>query len=111
MKLGNHNVVKLDRKLVAGGYGINIGNIFCGESMFSKKTDASKVALYYLVKRLKKNGFKLMDCQVPSKHFSNSNPKIKLHNISFHIYILFGLASNKYIFQHFIKAFKIKHCC
>ena len=42
---------------------------------------------------------------------SNSNPKIKLHNISFHIYILFGLASNKYIFQHFIKAFKIKHCC
>ena len=50
-------------------------------------------------------------CQVSPRCTSNSNPKIKLHNISFHIYILFGLASNKYIFQHFIKAFKIKHCC
>ena len=48
---------------------------------------------------------------IVSHNNSNSNPKIKLHNISFHIYILFGLASNKYIFQHFIKAFKIKHCC
>ncbi len=62
-------------KLVAGGYGINIGNIFCGESMFSKKTDASKVALYYLVKRLKKNGFKLIDCQVPSKHLISLGAK------------------------------------
>ena len=62
-------------QLVAGGYGINIGNIFCGESMFSNKTDASKVALYYLVQRLKKNGFKLIDCQVLSKHLLSLGAK------------------------------------
>ncbi|MFK2822582.1 leucyl/phenylalanyl-tRNA--protein transferase [Arcobacter sp. YIC-80] len=61
----------LDNKLVGGGYGINIGDIFCGESMFSKENNASKVALYYLVKRLKTKGFKLIDCQVPSTHLQS----------------------------------------
>ncbi len=65
----------LDNKLVGGGYGINIGNIFCGESMFAKKSDASKVALYYLVQRLKNNGFKLIDCQVPSSHLQSLGAK------------------------------------
>ena len=51
-----------DGELVGGGYGINIGNIFCGESMFAKQSDASKVALYYLVQRLKEKGFKFIDC-------------------------------------------------
>jgi len=62
-------------KLVGGGYGLNIGNIFCGESMFTKENDASKVALYYLVQRLKKKGFKLIDCQVPSKHLETLGAK------------------------------------
>jgi leucyl/phenylalanyl-tRNA--protein transferase len=44
-------------ELVGGGYGLVVGNIFCGESMFAKKTDASKVAFFHLVQRLKKNGF------------------------------------------------------
>lgn len=57
-----------DGKLVGGGYGINIGNIFCGESMFSLKTDASKVALYHLIQRLKQNDFNFIDCQVPNEH-------------------------------------------
>ena len=58
----------LDGKLVGGGYGINIGDIFCGESMFSLQNDASKVALYHLVHRLKNNGFNFIDCQVPNEH-------------------------------------------
>lgn len=62
-------------ELVGGGYGISIGNIFCGESMFSKKTDASKVAMYYLVERLKSNGFKLIDCQIPSPHLKSLGAK------------------------------------
>ncbi len=57
-----------DNKLVGGGYGLEVGNIFCGESMFAKKTDASKVAFYHLVQRLKKNRFKLIDCQIPTTH-------------------------------------------
>lgn len=60
-----------DGELVGGGYGINIGNIFCGESMFAKKTDASKVALYHLSQRLKINGFTIIDCQIPSTHLES----------------------------------------
>lgn len=43
--------------------------------MFAKKSDASKVALYYLVQRLKNNGFKLIDCQVPSSHLQSLGAK------------------------------------
>jgi leucyl/phenylalanyl-tRNA---protein transferase len=62
-------------ELVGGGYGINIGNIFCGESMFAKKNDASKVALYYLVQKLKKQNFKLIDCQIPTPHLQSLGAK------------------------------------
>lgn len=62
-------------ELVGGGYGINIGNIFCGESMFAKQSDASKVALYHLVQRLKQSGFKFIDCQVPSDHLISLGAK------------------------------------
>lgn len=64
-----------DGVLVGGGYGINIGDIFCGESMFAKQNDASKVALYYLVQRLKEKGFKFIDCQVPSEHLKSLGAK------------------------------------
>ena len=63
-------------ELVGGGYGVNIGDIFCGESMFAKKNDASKVALYYLVEKLKKNGFKFIDCQIPTPHLESLGAKI-----------------------------------
>ena len=62
-------------ELVGGGYGMNIGDIFCGESMFAKQSDASKVALYHLVQRLKKSGFKFIDCQVPSDHLISLGAK------------------------------------
>ena len=56
-----------DNEIVGGLYGIDLGDIFCGESMFSKSSNSSKVALYYLVKELK-NQYKFIDCQVPSEH-------------------------------------------
>jgi leucyl/phenylalanyl-tRNA--protein transferase len=43
--------------------------------MFAKKTDASKVALYHLVKRLKKQGFKFIDCQIPTPHLKSLGAK------------------------------------
>ena len=65
----------LDDELVGGGYGITVGNIFCGESMFAKKSDASKVAFYHLVQRLKVNGFALVDCQIPTDHLISLGAK------------------------------------
>jgi len=64
-----------DGQLVGGGYGIVIGDIFCGESMFAKKSDASKVALSYLVKHLKQKGFKYIDCQIPTPHLISLGAK------------------------------------
>lgn len=64
-----------DGELVGGGYGVVVGDIFCGESMFSLKTDASKVALYHLVQKLKKQNFKLIDCQVPNDHLKSLGAK------------------------------------
>ena len=57
--------------LVGGLYGIDLGTIFCGESMFSKSSNASKVALIFLVKELKKNKYELIDCQVPTQHLAS----------------------------------------
>jgi leucyl/phenylalanyl-tRNA--protein transferase len=57
--------------LVGGLYGIDLGTVFCGESMFSKSSNASKVALIFLVKELKKNKYELIDCQVPTQHLAS----------------------------------------
>ncbi|MCW9024571.1 MAG: leucyl/phenylalanyl-tRNA--protein transferase [Gammaproteobacteria bacterium] len=58
-------------KLVGGLYGIAIGQVFFGESMFSKVTDASKVAFVYLIKQLQAWGYELIDCQVQSAHLDS----------------------------------------
>ena len=58
-------------ELVGGLYGIDLGNIFCGESMFTIKNNASKIAFIHLVKELSKNKYKLIDCQVPSAHLKS----------------------------------------
>jgi len=57
-----------DDKLVGGLYGVQIGSLFCGESMFSKVSDASKVALWALCEIMKKNGGDFIDCQMPTDH-------------------------------------------
>lgn len=58
-------------QLVGGLYGINIGQIFFGESMFSKKTDASKVAFALFVRHSQKLGCQLIDCQVHTAHLQS----------------------------------------
>lgn len=61
----------LNEELVGGLYGLLIGDIFCGESMFSKVPDASKVAFYHLCQQAKNNGIKLIDCQVYNPHLAS----------------------------------------
>jgi leucyl/phenylalanyl-tRNA--protein transferase len=60
-------------QLVGGLYGIDLKekNIFCGESMFSKKNDASKIAFYYLVKKIQAKKYKLIDCQMYTQHLES----------------------------------------
>jgi leucyl/phenylalanyl-tRNA---protein transferase len=58
----------LGDELVGGLYGLKLGRAFFGESMFSRATDASKVALVWLVARMKIGGFRLLDCQFITSH-------------------------------------------
>ena len=60
-----------DEVLVGGLYGIDLGHVFCGESMFSKVSNASKVGFIYLVNHLKKENYKLLDCQVYNPHLDS----------------------------------------
>ena len=57
-----------NNKLVGGLYGIAVGQVFFGESMFHTKTDASKVAFISLIQQLSNWGYKLIDCQVHTEH-------------------------------------------
>jgi leucyl/phenylalanyl-tRNA--protein transferase len=61
----------LDDRLVGGLYGVAVGRIFFGESMFSRESDASKVAFAHLVRQLRAWGFALIDCQVHSEHLAS----------------------------------------
>jgi leucyl/phenylalanyl-tRNA---protein transferase len=58
-------------ELVGGLYGVAIGQVFFGESMFSRQNDASKVCLVYLTERLRHWGYRLIDCQVHSDHLES----------------------------------------
>lgn len=62
-------------RLVGGLYGVVIGRIYFGESMFSHMRDASKVALVHLAEALKRRGFRLIDCQVYSSHLQRLGAK------------------------------------
>lgn len=55
-------------ELVGGLYGVDLGHIFCGESMFSKVPNASKVAFVKLIEYLKEHRYRLLDCQVHNDH-------------------------------------------
>ena len=59
------------RELVGGLYGVKLGRAFFGESMFSRATDASKVALAWLVARMKAGNFALLDCQFITEHLAS----------------------------------------
>jgi leucyl/phenylalanyl-tRNA--protein transferase len=58
-------------ELVGGLYGIRIGKVFCGESMFSRVSNASKFGFIQYVQELKKIGVELIDCQVYSDHLAS----------------------------------------
>jgi leucyl/phenylalanyl-tRNA--protein transferase len=60
----------IDGLLVGGLYGIAIGRVFFGESMFASRSDASKVAFFHAVRFLSERGIELIDCQLPSAHLS-----------------------------------------
>ena len=67
-----HSVeVRRDGRLVGGLYGVTVGRVFHGESMFHRVTDASKVAFAHLVSRLAGAGYRLIDCQVPTRHLAS----------------------------------------
>ena len=74
-----------DGKLVGGLYGVRIGAIFFGESMFSRVTDASKVALVHLAARLNHGGFQLLDAQFLNPHLERLGavtlPRAEYHAI------------------------------
>lgn len=61
----------MDGELVGGLYGIRIGNVFFGESMFSKASNASKFAFINYVKQLQREGVVLIDCQVYTEHLES----------------------------------------
>ncbi|MBF4473671.1 leucyl/phenylalanyl-tRNA--protein transferase [Flavobacterium sp. HJJ] len=69
-KLGLAKSVEVwqDNQLVGGLYGIDLGGVFCGESMFSLVSNASKAAFIALVNQLKKDNYRLLDCQVYNEH-------------------------------------------
>ncbi|MBW6487925.1 leucyl/phenylalanyl-tRNA--protein transferase [Sulfurimonas sp.] len=64
-----------DGKLVGGLYGVVVGKVFCGESMFSLVNDASKSAYAMLVKHLKFWGYDFIDCQVPTEYLKSLGAK------------------------------------
>jgi len=67
-----HSVeVREDGKLVGGLYGVSIGRMFYGESMFARRTDASKCALASLVPALREAGFSVIDCQQATAHLAS----------------------------------------
>lgn len=74
-ELGHAHSVEVwrDDKLVGGLYGIDLPEqkVFCGESMFSKESNASKVAFYYLIKKLKAEEYTIVDCQVHTRHLES----------------------------------------
>jgi leucyl/phenylalanyl-tRNA---protein transferase len=72
-ELGHAKSVEVwkDDQLVGGMYGIDLGTVFCGESMFSTVSNASKVALIAFMEKFKTDGGRLFDCQVHTSHFES----------------------------------------
>ena len=67
-----HSIEVRDReKLIGGLYGVALGKVFFGESMFSHSSNSSKIALVLLVQHLRQWGYKLIDCQVATGHLSS----------------------------------------
>ncbi|MES2863833.1 MAG: leucyl/phenylalanyl-tRNA--protein transferase [Bacteroidota bacterium] len=72
-ELGHAKSVEVwqNNELVGGLYGIDLGDVFCGESMFSKVANASKVGFIHLAKQLEMANYKILDCQVYNDHLES----------------------------------------
>ena len=71
MGYAHSSEVRYEGELVGGAYGVCIGRMFYGESMFARVTDASKVALAYLVAFLRSQGVQMIDCQQETGHLAS----------------------------------------
>ncbi len=60
-----------EEELVGGLYGIDLGHVFCGESMFSREANTSKLAFIHLAEKLEKENYRLIDCQVYTAHLAS----------------------------------------
>jgi len=90
--------VWLENKLVGGLYGVSLGGAFFGESMFSTATDASKVALVYLVARLKVGGYWLLDTQFITDHLKQFGA-VEIHRNEYHARLQDALQAQKVDFN------------
>ncbi|MGA9045091.1 leucyl/phenylalanyl-tRNA--protein transferase [Sulfuricurvum sp.] len=71
-----HSVEAYQNGILVGGlYGVSVGGVFCGESMFAKVSDASKVAFAVLIDHLRDWGYAFVDCQVPTEHLKSLGAK------------------------------------
>jgi leucyl/phenylalanyl-tRNA---protein transferase len=72
-RLGHAHSIEVWRSgsLAGGLYGVRLGAVFFGESMFSRERDASKAALAHLVELCRRNGLVVIDCQLPSRHLQS----------------------------------------
>ena len=86
-----------NKKLLGGVYGVSIGGVFCAESMFHKKTDYSKIAIYYLIKQLQLQKFDLLEVQFINPHIKTLGAK-EIPKKTYH-QILEDSLKNKRIFS------------
>ncbi|MGA9271379.1 MAG: leucyl/phenylalanyl-tRNA--protein transferase [Lutimonas sp.] len=72
-ELGHAKSVEVwrDEELVGGLYGIDLGHVFCGESMFSRESNTSKLAFINLVQELERENYRLIDCQIYTAHLAS----------------------------------------
>lgn len=70
-----------DASLVGGLYGVALGRVFFGESMFSLRSDASKVGLVHLCRRLQDWGYELIDCQVDNPHLQSLGAQLQPRSV------------------------------
>ncbi|HEV8318489.1 MAG TPA: leucyl/phenylalanyl-tRNA--protein transferase [Vicinamibacterales bacterium] len=72
-RLGHAHSIEtwIDGELAGGLYGVAIGRMFYGESMFARRPDASKIALAHLVRQLERWGFEMIDCQMSTNHLAS----------------------------------------
>jgi len=76
-----HSVEVWDgEELVGGLYGVGVGKVYCGESMFHKQSNTSKLAMLALVEHMKRNKMAFIDCQLPTDHLSSLGAKTIFRN-------------------------------